>query len=164
MRTIKRIVVLLVLVLVVGAVYVKIHGANAKTLAKVGDSKITTTDVEFFKKFSGELLSDDQILNVLIEKEVLFQEAKKSGILDKAKAEGEKETKKVKENAKDSAINYAKDKADEFLKSAGISENKYWNYVQDYLTKNVAADLEKKKLDKSKIEELKKQYEVKIYN
>jgi Skp family chaperone for outer membrane proteins len=147
---VKKIIFLgLLILLIIFSVACEKNKLNAeqpgKTLATFDGGKITTVDLDNFKKYRQDSLSDKQALEMIIEREFLYKEAQSLGItvsLKEAQAESEKAKSAIEQYGTEQDKRMIQDE----IKKLDISESKYWN---DHHPKQLIKPLTCEKMRKS---------------
>jgi hypothetical protein len=172
-----------------------IAGCKSKSMpdsppaAQVGEDIILIKDIQSYKQNSSEKLTDKQVLDILVEKDLLFQEAQKEGValsLQEAKQYASEQREIIESSGEE-----GKKAMDEITKKLGVDYEKYWKddapkgYMraisQSNMKNKIKKEIQKKILESysglnnedveklfnemyaKKIEELKEKYKVKYY-
>lgn len=121
---------------------------NSRVIAKVDNESIMENDLKIKKIFNDNNLSDDKILDGLIEHKVLLHDAEKQNIMP-SDAEVQNEVNEVRKK-----VQYDSDalkKIKDYQKRLGISQDTYWNeIVFDAYKENMGIDKLIKKEDRIK--------------
>ncbi|WP_315120555.1 hypothetical protein [uncultured Clostridium sp.] len=109
-----------------------------EVVATMDEGKITTGDIKDFKKYRLDDISNQQALEMIIENELLYREAKSKKILitiDEAKTEAEKLRVSFEENSSEEDKKILQDE----INKLGITLDKYWNeYCPKLLMKSMS--------------------------
>jgi t-SNARE complex subunit (syntaxin) len=123
--------------------YSERHAGN--TLVTFDGGKITSGDLENYKKHKNSALSDKQALEMMIEKDLLYKEAQAQNLtatLKEAKAESDKQ----KSMYEQYGTEQEKKEFQDILKELNISEKEYWN---DYSPKAYRKQITIARMEKS---------------
>lgn len=157
--------------------------------AQVGEDIILMKDIQAFRQSRSDNLTDRQALDILVERDLLFQEAEKQGLalsLQEAKEYAKEQRKIIESSGQDE-----KKVIDNIIRKLGVSYEKYWeeeapkgymraisqsnmkNSIRDEIRDDILKNhpgLSNEEVQKifdemyrEKIEELKTKYEVKYY-
>jgi hypothetical protein len=116
-----------------------------KTFVTFDGGKVTSGDIENFKKYRQDNLSDKQALEMIIERELLYKEAQAQGMtatLEDARVESDK----VKSTFDQYGTEQDKKVIQDTTKELKISEKEYWN---NYHPKGLLKTLSIGKVSKS---------------
>lgn len=102
------------------------EGHAGKTLVTFDGSKITSGDIDNFKKSRQDNITDKQALEMMIEKELLYKEAQSQGLTATLK-EAKEESNRQKNMYKQYATEEQKKELQDILKELNITEKEYWN-------------------------------------
>lgn len=157
--------------------------------AQVGEDIILVKDIQSFKQNRSDNITDREALDILVERDLLFQEAEKQGLalsLQEAKEYAKEQREIIESSGQD-----GKKVIDDIISKLGVSYEKYWDEeapkgymraisqsnmknsirdeIRDEIQKN-HPDLSDEEVQKifdemyrEKIEELKIKYQVKYY-
>lgn len=110
---------------------------TGKVLVTFDSGQITISDIDDFKKYREDNLSDKQALEMLIEVEILYKEAKTQEItvtLEEAQLESER----IKNELKQYGTEQDKKVIEDIIKELNISESEYWsNYYPKQVIKQM---------------------------
>jgi len=153
--------------------------------AKVAGRKVTFGEMRVFKQNRNEYISDKQALDLLIEREVLFEEAKTLNVTVSPE-DVKQEVHRAKMDFVTSGSEEEEEMLHEQIKILGLSYDQYWDeylpqsyaklktmvrmkkVIRDQIeeSNNMSSEKMKKEYDKlyqEKIEELKQKYGVEYY-
>lgn len=152
-----------IMICITGVLILTILGCGSKTAqnvpaaAQVGDSIITIKDIEVYKKMKDDSLSDKQAVDMLVEKNILYQEAVNESIdvsLQDAKEYAQEQRKIIETTGGEES----KKVIDELIQKIGVSYDEYW---EDYAPRGYMRTLSetnmKKRLNDDIREELLKE-------
>ena len=128
-KAISLSLIVLLLILVTGCkkdIVLVSERHTGKTLVTFDGSKITSGDIENFKKNRQDNISDKQALEMVIEKELLYKEAQAQGLIATLK-EAKAESNRQKNMREQYATEEEKKEFQDILKELNISEKEYWN-------------------------------------
>lgn len=154
---------LYIMICITGVLILTILGCGSKAAqnvpaaAQVGDSIITIKDIEVYKKIKDDSLSDKQVVDMLVEKNILYQEAVNESIdisLQDAKEYAQEQRKIIETTGGEES----KKVIDELIQKIGVSYDEYWeNYAPRGYMRTLSETNMKKRLNDDIREDLLKE-------